>query len=69
MKPNFFPKAIIIGILFWANLALSQDGLIYANPSEVGLDSVYIYKKVDSLMTLGIKNEAFPANLDFGGQG
>ncbi|MBM1105351.1 beta-lactamase family protein [Aurantibacter crassamenti] len=28
--------------------------------SEVGLDSTYIYQKVDSIMTLGIQKEAFP---------
>lgn len=34
--------------------------LIYADPSEVGLDSLYIYTKVDSIITNGIKQEAFP---------
>ena len=34
--------------------------LSYALPSEVGIDSIYIHKKVDSIMTLGIREEAFP---------
>ena len=36
------------------------DELSYGNPSDVGLDSLYIHTKVDSIMTLGIQNEAFP---------
>ena len=34
--------------------------LQYATPEETGLDSNYIQKKVDSIMTLGIKENAFP---------
>jgi CubicO group peptidase (beta-lactamase class C family) len=34
--------------------------LTYTNPSEVGMDSVFIYRKVDSIMTTAIKKEAFP---------
>ena len=34
--------------------------LSYGIPNEVGLDSIYIQKKVDSIMTLGIKEKAFP---------
>jgi CubicO group peptidase (beta-lactamase class C family) len=37
-----------------------NDELSYANPKEVGLDSIYIYSQVDSIMTLGIESEAFP---------
>ncbi len=37
-----------------------DNGLSYAFPSEVGLDSIYIHKKVDSIMTVGIQEEAFP---------
>ncbi len=36
------------------------DELSYASPAAVGLDSVYIYTKVDSIMALGIREEAFP---------
>jgi CubicO group peptidase (beta-lactamase class C family) len=31
-----------------------------ATPAEMGLDSAFIYRKVDSLITIGIKNSAFP---------
>ena len=41
------------------NLGL-VDELSYANPSDVGLDSLYIHTKVDSIITNGIKKEAFP---------
>lgn len=42
-------------------LVQAQDSkLTYANPSDVGLDSLYIHKNVDSIMTLAIQNEAFP---------
>ena len=34
--------------------------LIGAFPSEAGLDSAYIHSEVDSIITNGIKNEAFP---------
>ncbi len=36
------------------------DELSYASPTEVGLDSIYIHTKVDSIITNGIKQEAFP---------
>lgn len=38
----------------------STNKLSNGRPSEEGLDSLYIYAKVDSIMTLGIKKEAFP---------
>ncbi len=43
------------------NTAISSlVGLNYANPSKVNLDSTYIHTKVDSIITNGIKNKAFP---------
>ena len=39
---------------------VSQTELSYGNPFEFGLDSTYIHKRVDSIITNGIKNEAFP---------
>ena len=43
------------------DLKLSDSAeLSYGNPSEVGLDSVFITTKVDSIMTLAIREEAFP---------
>ncbi len=40
--------------------AQNNSGLSYASPKEVGLDSTFIYHKVDSIMGLGIENKAFP---------
>ncbi|MBT8183455.1 MAG: serine hydrolase, partial [Eudoraea sp.] len=37
-----------------------RDELSYATPSEVGLDSMYIYSKVDSIIKAGIRQNAFP---------
>ena len=39
---------------------VSPTELSYASPSEVGIDSVLIHTKVDSIITSGIKKEAFP---------
>lgn len=39
---------------------ISEDALIYAEPSDVGMDYSFIHTRVDSIMTDGIKNEAFP---------
>ncbi|MFH6602950.1 serine hydrolase domain-containing protein [Maribacter algicola] len=36
------------------------DELAHASPAEVGLDSAYIHTQVDSIITNGIKQEAFP---------
>lgn len=36
------------------------DILSYGNPSEVGFDSLYIHSKVDSIITNGIQEKAFP---------
>ncbi|WP_299533892.1 serine hydrolase [Ulvibacterium sp.] len=61
---------IVFGLLF--GMVLAQEGattalniphqekLTYGFPSEVGLDSSYIHTKVDSIITNGIKMEAFP---------
>jgi len=40
--------------------AQKNDNLTYGNPIEVGLDSVYMHHKVDSIMAFAIKNNAFP---------
>jgi len=37
-----------------------SNKLIHANPSEVGLDSLFIHRQVDSIMSMGIQKEAFP---------
>ena len=38
----------------------ASDALVYANPSEVGLDSALIHTRVKDIITNGIKKEAFP---------
>jgi len=67
MKLKFF---ILIGL--WSFFGPAQentpielkisgtDELTYASPFMVGLDSIYIHTKVDSIITNGIKQEAFP---------
>jgi len=37
-----------------------QDKLVYGTPEDVGLDASLIQTKVDSIMTLGIEQKAFP---------
>jgi CubicO group peptidase (beta-lactamase class C family) len=61
---------ILIGLFFVKSqaqedvaipLALNvNEGLTYAHPSKMGMDSTFIYTKVDSIITNGIKNNAFP---------
>ncbi len=42
-------------------IAIQNDSeLSYASPYDVGLDSVVIYTKVDSIMTNGIQKQVFP---------
>ena len=46
-----------------SNVSLSVDignGLPHASLSEMGMDSLYIHAKVDSIITNGIKDKAFP---------
>ncbi|AUC21831.1 serine hydrolase [Polaribacter sejongensis] len=52
---------LLIGFLFFSHFSIAQNEKItYGNPSEVGMDSLYIYTKVDSIMNVGIQQEAFP---------
>ncbi|MFD2100311.1 serine hydrolase domain-containing protein [Flagellimonas iocasae] len=54
---------IIISLLFTAFttfFGVAQNELIHAYPSKLGLDSIFISQKVDSIMQLGIKEQAFP---------
>lgn len=46
--------------LIFLGTQLIQAQLQYSTPESVGLNSEYIQKKVDSIMTLGIKEKAFP---------
>ncbi|ETN96129.1 serine hydrolase domain-containing protein [Zhouia amylolytica] len=50
-------------ILLSGSLGFAQDHskeLVYNTPNSQGLDSAYIYHKVDSIMTRGIQERAFP---------
>lgn len=60
IDPKIFRKPFLLGGFLWAFLTHAQDGLEYADLSDVGLDSTYIHTKVDSIMAFAIKNEAFP---------
>ncbi len=60
---------ILIGIILFHSLCYGQSTaaerienvpLTYASPREVGLDSIYIYARVDSIMHHAIENKAFP---------
>lgn len=56
-------KKIIIPFVcfcFFSHLGMAQRELIHALPSKLGFNEVYIDQKVDSIMEMGIKNEAFP---------
>ncbi len=47
-------------IFFFLSAQLISAQLQYSTPEEVGLNTDYIQKKVDSIMTLGITQNAFP---------
>lgn len=61
---------ILIGLFLWKSYGQesrpiplnikSSTELTYGYPSEVSLDSAYIHTRVDSIMTLGIQEQAFP---------
>lgn len=63
-KSTFAAFFILLSIFLNAQLLSSQQSssevLAYDNPSEVGMDSLFIYNKVDSIMAFAIKEEAFP---------
>src|SRR5690606_6950992 len=56
MKRILFP---ILCSLFIAPGCWAQE-LIHALPSKMGLDNALVHHKVDSIMTLGIRQKAFP---------
>jgi len=57
MKNSF----LFLSLLVFMSTQAQNNSLSYASPAEVGLDSVYIYTKVDSIINNGIKNKAFPS--------
>lgn len=60
MKPIQYSKILIFSVLTSVFSLHAQDSLRYASPSEVGLDSVYIYARIDSILNTGIQEQAFP---------
>jgi CubicO group peptidase (beta-lactamase class C family) len=46
--------------LILLSFSLNAQKLTYGNPSEVQMDSVFIYQKVDSIITDAIQKQAFP---------
>jgi len=60
MKPIQYIKIIIFNLLLSVFSLSAQEGLTYAHPKEVGLDSVIIYTQVDSIISKGIQEQAFP---------
>ena len=54
---TLFSLSLLFAVNFFGQ---SSTKLTYGSLSDVGLDSVKIYSKVDSMMTLGIENNAFP---------
>jgi len=63
-KSNYGAIIILLSIFFGTQLLTAQitnpETLSYDNPSAVGMDSLFIHSKVDSIMTMAIKEEAFP---------
>jgi len=55
------PFKIVFGILFFILTSSYTQELVKGSLTAAGLDSTYVYKKVDSIITLGIKNNAFPS--------
>ncbi|MCK0190561.1 serine hydrolase [Arenibacter sp. F20364] len=63
-KSNYAAVIILLSIFFNVQLLAAQatnpDILSYDNPSALGMDSLFIHSKVDSIMTFAIEEEAFP---------
>ncbi|MGJ8732043.1 MAG: serine hydrolase domain-containing protein [Cellulophaga sp.] len=59
MKKQQQTKIVLTILLFSVLFSFAQE-LPKVSITKVGLDSVSVYKKVDSIMKLGIKNIAFP---------
>lgn len=52
---------IVVIILLFSMLSVFAQDLKKGSLAGAGLDSTYIHTKVDSIITLGIKNKAFPS--------
>ena len=55
-----FKTLLFVLSCFLITTSFINAQLQYATPVATGLDSNYIQKKVDSIMTLGIKENDFP---------
>ncbi|MEZ4809973.1 MAG: serine hydrolase domain-containing protein [Allomuricauda sp.] len=54
------PILLFLFFVLLIQMGMAQRELIHAHPSELGFDEAFIDQKVDSIMTLGIQNQAFP---------
>lgn len=52
---------LLLNLVVLLSVNAQENKLAYASFSKVGMDSTFIYSKVDSIITNGIKNEAFPS--------
>lgn len=59
MRKQQHTKIVLTILLFSVLFSFAQE-LPKVSITKVGLDSVLVYKKVDSIMKLGIENTAFP---------
>ena len=55
---------LLVVFLYISNFSIAQNShhqkISFGNPSEVGMDSLYIHTQVDSIINFGIQKEAFP---------
>jgi len=48
-------------LLFWCNYSLAQVGsLTFASPAMVGMDSLFLYQQLDSIVQSGLDSAAYP---------
>ncbi|MDL2231511.1 serine hydrolase [Porphyromonadaceae bacterium OttesenSCG-928-L07] len=61
MKPVYTTIFILLfTITFTVFPAKAQDSLIYCSPQETGMDSVFLYRTIDSILNTSIELKAFP---------
>ena len=51
---------LFASLLGWSCFSQNVGHLIHVHPSEMGLDSIVIHTRADSIITYGIKEQAFP---------
>lgn len=58
---HFFMKYLTIFLMFLlCGLLGAQEKLPFASPADFGLDSTYLNRQADSIITFGIKEKTFP---------